>query len=161
MDWLEEQPEVDRTRLGSFGVSYGAILHAVLAAVEPRIRYHVLSMPGAPLYEVIVHCPDRAVTKLMKGVHEKYGWTKSEIRSQLKQTIVTDPLLLAPYVSRGRVQVYVALFDRVVGAGRSFDLWKAMGKPELKILPFGHYGGILVFPYLQTQSYRALKRHLQ
>ena len=55
VDWLEEQPEVDKNRIGAFGISYGAILHSVLAAVEPRIKYHVLAMPGGPLPEVIVN----------------------------------------------------------------------------------------------------------
>ena len=161
VDWLSAQPEVDAGRIGSFGVSYGAILHTVLAAVEPRIRYHVLAMPAGPISEVIVHCPDKAVTKLIKHAEEHYGWTIGQIEKDMAATVKTDPVLMAPYVPREKIEVYVSLFDRVVGAGRSFRLWKALGKPKLRILPFGHYGGIMVFPYLETQSYLALKKHLK
>lgn len=161
VDWLEAQPEVDPERIGAFGISYGAILHSVLAAIEPRIAYHILAMPAAPLADVIMACPDRAITKLKQKVRELYGWSDEEIHTRLQRSLVTDPIYLAPYVPTHKVQLYIALFDRVVGAGRSFRLWKAMGRPELKILPFGHYGGILVFPYLQTQSYSAFKSHLE
>ena len=161
LDWLEAQPEVDSARIGAFGVSYGAILHTVLSAVEPRIRYHVLSMPAGDLADVIADCPDKAITKVLRDVRERYGWSDQKIREDLKAVLRTDPLLLAPYVPRRQVEVYIAAFDRVVGAGRSWKLWKALGRPKLRILPFGHYGGILVFPHLQTQSYLAFKRHLR
>lgn len=158
IDWLETRPEADLTRLGAFGISYGAILHSVLAAVEPRIRYHVIAMPGAPLPEVIMHCPDKGVSKLVRKAHEEFGWSHEKIQAQLQEHIRTDPIYLAPYVPGGRVEFYLAAFDRVVGARRSWKLWKAMGRPKLKILPFGHYGGILLLPVLQTQSYGAFKR---
>ena len=161
LDWLQAQPEVDKDRIGAFGISYGAILHSVLAAVDSRGKYHVLAMPAAPLADVIMHCPDKAITKLVKHVHQNYGWTHEQIYQDLQKTIKTDPIYFASHIQKENVQIYVAAFDRVVGAGRSFGLWKAMGKPALKILPFGHYGGILVFPYLQTQSYLAFKKHLK
>ena len=160
LDWILEQPEVDPNRVGAFGISYGAILHSVLAAVEPRIHYHVLAMPAAPLADVIINCHDKAIVKLVKKVHENYGWSREEIHKGLKETLRTDPIYLAAYVPRERVQLYIALFDRVVGVRRSFKLWRALNRPTLKMLPFGHYGGILVFPYLQTQSYLAFKWHL-
>ena len=161
IDWLETQPEVDNRRMGAFGVSYGAILHAVLAAVEPRIRYHVLAMPAGPIPEVIMHCPDPMITKLLKKVHEKYGWSDEKIFEDLKKSILTDPILLAPYIQKQKITYYTAIFDRVVGASRSLKLWKAMGKPSLKLMPFGHYGGVLVFPYLEAQSFSAFKKNLR
>ncbi len=160
IDWLLLQPEVDPNRIGAFGISYGAVLHTILAAVDPRIQYHILSMPAGELGDVIISCPDKALTKLVKKVHEQHGWSHEEILAKLRRNIITDPIYLAPYVPKEKIEVYVAAFDRVVGAGRSFRLWKALGKPELKILPFGHYGGVLILPYLQSQSYRSFKKHL-
>ena len=160
VDWLEVQPEVDPSRMGAFGIRYGAVLHTVLAAVEPRLRYHVLAMPAGPIPELIRDCPDRNITRLWGSAKRDTGWSDDKLFRELKRVIKTDPILLAPYVPREKVQVYVALFDRVVGAGRSWGLWKALGKPDLKNMPFGHYGGVLVFPFLQSQSAWNLKRRL-
>lgn len=153
VDWLETRPEVDSARIVSFGVSYGAILHSVLAAVEPRIQYHILAMPAAPLAETIIDCPDRAMVKLVSKARHQFQWSDEEVYQELKRQIRTDPHYLAPYIPREKVQVYIALFDRVVGAGRSWGLWKEMRKPNLKVMPFGHYGGVVIFPYLQWRSY--------
>ena len=160
LDWLEVQPEVDSKRIGAFGVSYGAILHTVLAAVESRIQYHVLAMPGGPMADVIMKCPEKQITKLIRRIREKTGWKDEKILEELRKTIRTDPILLAPYVPKAKVQMYIAWFDRVVWRKNSMNLWRALGKPELKIIPFGHYGGVVVFPLLQTQSYLAFRKHL-
>ncbi len=161
VDWLETQPEVDSNRIGAFGVSYGAILHSVLAAVEPRIRYHVLAMPGTPLWEIIRDCPEKALRKVERHIIEKYGYSREKIYEDLKRTIKTDPLYLASSIDRSKVEIYVALFDHVVGAKHSWELWRAMGKPRVRVMPFGHYGGVFIFPYLQTQSYSSFKQHLK
>jgi hypothetical protein len=161
VDWLEQQPEVDPNRIGAFGISYGAIMHTVLAAVEPRIRYHVLAMAAGPIADVIIECPDGALKKLVTQLQDEKGWSREKVHAELKKTIKTDPMYLAPYVPREKVQMYIAIFDGVIGVDRSFNLWRALRKPPLKILPFGHYGGILVFPYLETQSYWTLKKHLK
>lgn len=160
IDWASLQPEVDPERIGAFGISYGAILHAVLAAVEPRVKYHILAMPAGGIAEIIMKVPEKPIRKLVRQAKEDFGWPEERIYSELKQHLQTDPLYFAPYVDRNRVEVYVALFDRVVGAGNTWELWRELGKPSLKILPFGHYGGVLVFPFLQTQSYLSFKKHL-
>ncbi len=153
VDWMEQQPAVDAKRLGAFGISYGAILHSLLAAVEPRIQYHILAMPAGSLAEVVVACPDRQMIRLVESLETLYGWDREQVRSVLAANIKTEPLELAAYVPRERIKMYVALFDRVVGTSRSFQLWKAMGRPALRVLPFGHYGGILILPWLQISSF--------
>jgi dienelactone hydrolase len=160
LDWALTQPEVDSRRVGAFGISYGAILHTVLAAVDPRIKYHILAMPAGGIAEIIMEVPEKPVRKLVTKAREDFGWSDEKIYSELKHYLQTDPLYFAPYVDRKKVEVYIALFDRVVGAGNSWRLWQELGKPSLKILPFGHYGGVLVFPFLQTQSYLSFRRHL-
>jgi len=160
IDWAVQQPEVDPERIGAFGISYGAILHTVLAAVEPRVKYHILAMPAGGIAEIIMEVPEKPIQKLVRQTREEFGWSDEKIYSELKAHIQTDPLYFAPFADRNRVEVYVALFDQVVGAGNTWELWRELGRPSLKILPFGHYGGVLVFPFLQTQSYLSFKKHL-
>ncbi len=159
IDWLEMQPEVDPERIGAFGISYGAILHSIIAAIEPRIHYHILAMPAGNLPDLIVNCPDKGVKKLVTKL-KKSGWTKDKIRNELKKAIFSDPMRFAPYVPKNRTVVMVALFDRIVGAHRTFALWKVMGRPKLKLIPLGHYGGLLVFPYLEFTSLHLFSAHL-
>ena len=159
LDWLEQQPEVDPEKIGAFGISYGAVLHSVLAAIDPRVKVHILAMPAGSLPDVIVECPDSGLKKLVTKL-EKLGWPKEKIRRELARTIVTDPIRFAPYVPKDHILVMASLFDRIVGASRTFKLWREMGKPRLIALPLGHYGGILIFPYLEYVSLRFFDAHL-
>lgn len=159
IDWLEVQPEVDPNRIGAFGISYGAVLHSVLAAIEPRIKAHILAMPAGDLPDVIMECPDGGVRKLVKHV-EKMGWSREKIYFSLKDSIKTDPMRFAPFVHKDRIMIFATLFDRVVGTSRIFKLWNEMGRPKLKTMPVGHYGALLVYPYLRWSSLSFFKSRL-
>ncbi len=159
VDWLEVQPEVDAGKIGGFGVSYGAVLHSILAAIEPRIKFHILAMPAGSLPDVIMGCPDPGVKKLVIQA-EKLGWSREKMYSELKKEIKTDPIYFAPYVPKDRVLILLALFDRIVGSSRTFYLWRKMNRPELKMIPLGHYGGILVFPYLERVALTRFRSRL-
>ena len=160
IDWLATQPEVDPDQIGGFGISYGAVLHSVLAAVEPRIKFHILVMPAGELPDVILNCPESRIHKLVSKL-EARGWPREKIHSELKRVIVTDPINFAPYVPKDRVVIYGAIFDRVVGGRRTIRLWKMMNRPNLKLMPFGHYGGIVALPYLLTSSLYLYQSHLK
>ena len=148
IDWIETQDFADAQKIGGFGISYGAILHSVLAAIEPRIRYHILAMPGGPLKDIIMDCPDPNIKKLRKRIY-KLGWSKEKLHSELEKHIKTDPIKVAPYIQKDRVLIMGSVFDRVVGFSRTIRLWHHMNRPELKLIPLGHYGGVLIFPYLE------------
>jgi dienelactone hydrolase len=46
LDYLETRPDLDRGRIGYFGISWGAALAPIMTAVEPRIRASVLVAGG-------------------------------------------------------------------------------------------------------------------
>ena len=53
LDWLLAQPGVDPQRVGSLGISYGAIVNAALAGVEPRLRANVFGLGGGPVANIM------------------------------------------------------------------------------------------------------------
>ena len=160
LDWLLSQPNIDNQRIGAFGVSYGAIMHSVLAAVDNRVRYHILAMPAAPLADVIVACPDPAIKQLVPVALQELNEDIDGLYKRLQDTIITDPMLLKGGIHPDRMEFYIALFDRVVGTRKSFRLWKTFGEPRLKVLPTGHYGGILALPLLQYQTRKIFEKQL-
>jgi dienelactone hydrolase len=60
LDWLLKRPDVDARRVGTVGISHGAIVHASLAGIDPRARHHVPVMAVAPLPRVMEHSPNAA-----------------------------------------------------------------------------------------------------
>ncbi len=161
IDWLEEQPSIDARRIGSFSISLGAILTSVLAAVEPRVKAHVLGLPAGRIARIIMTSQDKAIRKRRRAYLERQGWTKEEALTRLESVIVSEPIRFAPGVDPERVLMIVGLFDRVLGLNRSLDLWQAMGRPRLILLPTGHYSAYLATPYLKIVTYSFLRRQLR
>ena len=46
IDYLETRPEIDRTKVGFFGVSWGGAMGPIMSAVEDRIKVNVFMVPG-------------------------------------------------------------------------------------------------------------------
>jgi len=160
LDWLEAQDSVDPKRIGSFAISLGAILTTILAAVEPRIRCSVMGLPAGHIPEIIMASRDKAIRKRRKVYLERHGWSNEEALRQLQAVMVSEPMRVAPAIDPTRTLVIVGLFDRVLGLHRSLDLWQAMGRPKLIVLPTGHYSAYVATPYLKLVTYSFLRRHL-
>ena len=60
-----------------------------------------------------------------------------------------------------RIRVWPYILNRS-GNRFVFDSYfkRAFDKPKLKVLPFGHYGGILVLPVLQFQTRKIFEKEL-
>ena len=161
LDWLEKQDSVDSGKIGSFAISMGALLTTILAAVDPRIRCSVLGLPACHIPEILMTSQDKGIRKRRENYLKEKGVTKEQLLAQLRAVIRSEPLAAAPAIPRKKMLIIAGLFDRVLGFGRSLELWRAMGRPELIVLPTGHYTAYAVTPYLKRVTYSFLRRQLR
>ena len=159
LDWLIEQPGTDADRVGSFGISYGGIVNTITAAVEPRIKCHIIAMAGGPMGDLIVDSEEKAIKKYVRTAAEQAGYTPETLRAALKKGIKSDTLPMAAYIKTEDVLFVIAYFDRVVGRKYSLNLWRALGRPEVIWTPLGHYSTILTLPYLRYKALKFYRRH--
>lgn len=146
LDWLLEQPGIDADRVASFGISYGAIIDSALAAVEPRIKYHVIDLAGGPLAGVMRSSDELSLRRDWNYMRVNHDLTGKQVYKSLQDIIRTDPVKLAPYVSRDDVLMLIARFDHSVPTTYQLKLWKALGKPRADFVLLGHYTSILALP---------------
>jgi len=146
LDWLLVQPGVDPDRVASFGISYGAIIDAALAAVEPRIKIHVIDLAGGPLAGVMRSSDELSLRHSWDCIRRGHDLTGKQVYQDLQDVIRTDPVKLAPYVSRDDVLMLIARFDRSVPTRYQIRLWHALGKPRADFVLLGHYTSILALP---------------
>jgi dienelactone hydrolase len=137
VDWFLTQPDVDGRRLGTLGVSAGAIVNACVAGADPRLRAHVFVLAGGPLADVLVDSRERRFVRYGRAIGASLGWTPDQVRAELRRTIRTDPVLLAPQV-RGDVLLFLARGDTSVPTRHGWTLWEALGRPRVHVLPSGH-----------------------
>ncbi|MBI4228056.1 MAG: dienelactone hydrolase family protein, partial [Candidatus Omnitrophica bacterium] len=139
VDWLETQPSVDTTRLGSLGISMGASLNVLVAAAEPRITRYVFCLPASHLAHVTMTTHDRSIAKKRDEYLRRYGLTAEAAERELTEGLRSEPLEAAPTIDPKRSLVVIALADRVIGRRNSLDIWRALGRPPTIWLPTGHY----------------------
>ncbi len=159
LDWLLTQPGVDGNRVGTFGISYGGIIDAALAAVEPRTKIHVIDLAGGPVPGVMKSSNELSLRRDWDRSRRDHDMTDRELYQALREVVRTDPVKLAPYVARDSVLMLIARFDRSVPTQYQLKLWRALGKPRADFVPLGHYTSILVLPAHRENIMRFFEEH--
>ncbi len=160
VDWMEVQERVDPERMGSFGISMGGIATVMAAAVEPRLRIHVVTLAGGSLPDILVTSKDSLLTKPRRRYLERNRMDLKTLETLLRQHVKTDPIALAPYVEARDILMFIAVADRTIGVANALRLWRALGHPKAVFLPFGHYTAYLALPYLKHESLRFFRERL-
>ena len=158
LDWLLTQPNVDGNRVGTFGISYGGIINAVLAAVEPRTKVHVIDLAGGPLPSVMKKTEEHGLRRSWHRGRTSHDLTNRQFYEALEKVVRTDPVKLAPYVERDRVFMLIARFDYSVPTPYQLKLWRALGKPRADFVALGHYTSILALPAHRENLMRFFKK---
>jgi hypothetical protein len=146
LDWLVKQPGVDPDRVGTFGISYGAIITSVVAEVDPRVKACVLDLAGGPLAGVMRTSVEPSLRRDWNRSRRCHSLTNKELFEEMGNVIRTDPVKLAPYLPRDHVLMLIARFDSSVPTRYQVRLWRALGKPRADFVPLGHYTSILMLP---------------
>jgi dienelactone hydrolase len=156
LDWLVEQPGVDATRLGMFGISAGGILGVDMLAADPRLGPGVFIWAGAPMADVLVDTVEDRMADDVRLLIDEHGWTRERLRKHLRARIRTDPIKLAPRIRREDVLLFTTTDDDSVPTRYQEALWRALGEPERHELLGGHYTATAAFfPFLivKTQAF--------
>lgn len=159
LDWLLCQETVDARRIGTFGVSAGAIVSSMLAGADARTSAHVWLLAGGPLSHVMAHTVEGEYREYAREAIRTSGRTLGEIRETLRARLQTDPVRLAARVRPDRVLLVLARFDRSVPYRYGLALWRALGRPERLLVPLGHYTTFLLLPWLQRTAVAYFQRH--
>jgi len=158
IDWLETQANVDRMRIGLFGISLGAIRGTLAMAMEPRIRAGVLGLGGGDLPYILTHSGEKRLVAARDKILAKNNLDLKEGEARLREAITYDPLALAPSVDPARVMMVIAAWDKVVPPKTSWQLRRKLGNPEAIELWSGHYSSVIHIPYLRQASCRFFKK---
>lgn len=144
---LSRLPEVDPTRLGSFGVSLGGIKNVLLIAAEKRLRANVLVLAGADLAAMLETSREKLVERYLRGRKERDGLDPEDVAEEIRRWLYLEPGRLAPGIESDRVLLFLGRLDDKVPYGGGLRLRRRLGEPETWILPLGHYTAILAAPW--------------
>ena len=145
--------EVDAGRLGSFGVSLGAIRNVVLIAAEPRLKANVLCLGGLDLAAILLTSRETMVLRYLSSRMEREGLSSREVELEFRKYFASNPVNLTGGIAPGEVLMFLSVYDEVVPYNEGLALRQMLGAPEAYLMPLGHYTALLGAPWI---TYRAL-----
>ena len=160
LDLLAERPEVDAERMGSVGISFGAIKNVLMVAVEPRLRANALCLAGSNLPEILASSSEDLVEEYVAAREERDGVGIDALREEVRRYLTSEPARLAPAIDNARVLLVLGRLDWVVPYRVGLELREGLGGPETRVFPFGHYTSILVAPWVRSVCLEFLEEGL-
>jgi pimeloyl-ACP methyl ester carboxylesterase len=161
LDWVEEQHEIDPTRVGIFGISLGAMDAVMLTALDRRVDALFAAMAGGDLAQLMMDTRYRRVARTVDRLLVERGTSRESLLDTMEQRIATDPLALAPYVDAQRVLLVMTRNDAIVPFESQEELRESMGEPETLYLPTGHRSSVMYFPLLRSSAFEFFERQFR
>lgn len=137
------------TQMGSIGISMGAITNIPLIAADRRLKYNILGLPGADVPSIIISSSEGRLEEFVEEQSQLLGKNEEELLEILRQGFESEPAELAPYIDARNTRMFLAYFDTVVPYERGIELYEALGRPELNVLPTGHYTTALYYFWIR------------
>jgi dienelactone hydrolase len=139
VDWAEQRPEIDATRIAIVGFSHSAIIAGTVVTQEPRLAAAVLVMGGAEPHHIIARCQGKRTSSVQKTARKRFGWDQDELAKRLGHLFHTvDAASYPGRVDPRKVLIVDAGRDRCIPETSRDALWEAMGRPERISLDYGH-----------------------
>ena len=149
---ISELEEIDPQRLGSFGVSLGAIKNLVLLAAEPRLRANVLCLGGLDLAGILQTSKEPMVLRYLAQRKREEGLSVRDLMRELNGYFPSNPKNLVGGISPNTVLLYLAACDEVVPYSQGLDLRQMLGAPEAYLMPLGHYSSLIAAPWITDSA---------
>jgi dienelactone hydrolase len=139
VDWAEQQPEIDGSRVALMGFSRSAIVAATAATQEPRLAATVVIMGGVHQHQIMARCTGPRTSEVREHVEETFGWDQDELEDRLRPIFsVVDAANYPGRVDPATVLVIEAGKDTCIPEEARRALWETMGRPEKITFNYGH-----------------------
>jgi len=156
IDWLEEQPNVDKENIGIFGISLGATVAPIIVATDGRIKSAVYILGGGDISNIIYSGTETSFFKqrlLQQNI--------SSLEFERKYSII-DPLTFAFKAKNIPTNMYNSIFDTVIPKESTLKMWRALERPKIYWAPATHYTAVLFIgnaKYLVTKHFDSTLRY--
>lgn len=144
---LAALPEVDDERIAITGVSLGGIMTSLAAGVDGTFWRVVPILAGGDIAAICFH--DTRETRRIRQACEAKGIDQKRLAEILRPV---EPLTFANRIDPKSCLMINALHDEVIPMPTTIALRKAIGMPQMLMIPVGHYGAALFLPNIRQRT---------
>lgn len=155
IDWAEQRPDIDASRVGLVSFSMSAFIGSLIAQHEPRMRANAIVMGSARYSDVLAVCEGRPGTA-RDGVMQRLGWSLDTYRDTVDESLHSvDPSTYPGRVDPARTLMIDADNDTCMPKSARDALWDALGRPERISYRYDHKRAFLAMTPLGFNVMRA------
>ena len=160
LHWWRASGRVDPDGIGLFGVSMGAIIGSMAAALErPSIQASVLVIGGCCFADILMTADDEEINEIRRQWLLRSGEGEEHLSGELHRALdPVDPLRLASGLDPSSTLMIHARFDHVVRYPLATSVWEEAGRPERIVIPTGHYSSVLYIRYIRWKAAKWFRR---
>lgn len=145
--FMDHLTEIGVEQIGQTGVSLGGYTTALLATVEPRLKFAIPNVPVVSIADLILEWfPTGTAARAAMFLTRK---SVKEVRHALA---VHTPLTYKPVLPKERLMIVGGVGDRLAPPKHSRLLWDHWGRPRIHWFPGNHILHLDKGDYLKQQA---------
>lgn len=154
IDYSAKLPEVDKTKVGTYGVSLGGIRAILATSIDKRIAGAFTFISGGNFPEILSYS-QHSIVRNFREARMKAEKLSSVIdfRDKVDRNLLLDPLYFAHLRESKRYFMVISNNDFTVPTHNQWELWHALGRPQKVEYESKHYNTALRFPFYLNESY--------
>ncbi len=161
IDFAETREEINHNKVGSYGMSLGALLLGIYVGVEDRVDAAVIIVGGGQIPEIMATSQQQIAADFREARMEAEGIdTPDEFQKVLEKIVLFDPMFFASRRNREDVYMVIGDDDSAVNTKNQWMLWRAFNKPEHMSYDAEHFPSILQNLFRHDLIFDYLKKRL-
>ena len=161
IDWIETQEDLDKEKIGAFGVSMGGIKGSLISALDNRIDASVIALAAGDIPYLLTHSKEEGIIEEKNKFLKEKDLKPDELYGSLGEMITCDPMNYAEYIDAKNVLMILALFDKIVPYAKGKELREKIGEPETIVLFSGHYTAYPYIFYIKRESLKFFRKKFE
>ena len=143
IDFAENRPEIDATKIGTWGNSFGGILNSLVGGIDLLIKALYISVAGGRFADTLTRSRSELAAPYREFRMKEEGLDIKGFREKLMSVVKVDPLDLTHRRSREDIFMNLDVKDDIVATDNQLELWEAYGKPNCRIFTDEHFYAVI------------------
>jgi dienelactone hydrolase len=173
IDWAEERPEIDCSKISLVGISLGSFVSTIAIAIDKRIRAGILILSGGNSEKITRRSLLLRLTyknnsaEYLRNQESYFQYLKQVAEKGFENAIadkdsyLTDPLTFSGYLQDRSILMLGAQWDEIIPKSATLDFWKACGRPPIFWYPATHSSIWVWYPLIGKRISHFLKSRLE
>jgi pimeloyl-ACP methyl ester carboxylesterase len=152
LDWADNRPEINKEKVGLFGISLGGFVSAITMGIDDRVQAGIFTVTGGNSARISQWSQRYGTKRGFSRTPEEYEETLRNYYRYLAEVaekgfenavpsdpfFMTDPLTFAPMLRQYPLFMVNATWDEAIPRAATIEFWEACGRPPIMWLPGTH-----------------------